>query len=111
MDANPSTGLTFGRVSVTLYTMPRVLNKKHDSLLPGPSVYIGRPSPWGNPFVIGPDGDREEVIAKFHAYLIDTPELLDRVRVELRGKDLVCFCAPEACHGDVLLYYANTEEI
>jgi len=91
--------------------MPRVLNKRYDLMPPGGSVYIGRPSPWGNPFVIGRDGDRDEVIEKFRVYLVNNPELLNRVRVELRGKDLVCFCSPEACHGDVLLYYANVEEI
>ena len=91
--------------------MPKVLNKKHDLIPLGNSTYIGRPSPFGNPFVIGKDGTREEVIAKFREHLVSTPELMQRVRRELRGKDLVCFCAPEACHGDVLLYYANVEEI
>jgi len=89
--------------------MPRVLNKKRDLIPLGSSVFIGRPSPFGNPFVIGPDGSREDVINKFHLYLVNTPELLARVRAELRGMDLVCFCAPEPCHGDVLLHYANFE--
>lgn len=91
--------------------MPKVLNKKHDLIPLGNSVYIGRPSPWGNPFVIGPDGTREEVIWKFQEYLLNNRELLARVRQELKGKDLVCFCAPEACHGDVLLYFANIEVV
>lgn len=72
-------------------------------------VYIGRPSPWGNPFEIGPDGTREEVIAKYRAWLA-RPEkraLRERVRKELRGKVLGCWCAPKACHGDVLLEIAN----
>jgi len=43
--------------------MPKVLNKYKDGV-PAGAVYIGRPSKWGNPFVIGKDGDREEVIAK-----------------------------------------------
>jgi hypothetical protein len=91
--------------------MPKVLNKKHDLLPLGNTVYIGRGSPYGNRYVIGRDGTREEVIAKFRVDLVNDPALMERVRVELRGKDLVCFCAPEACHGDVLLYYANIEEI
>lgn len=89
--------------------MPKVLNKKRDLIPIGTAVYIGRPSPYGNPFVIGPDGSREEVVEKFQKYLVNTPELLGMVRLELRGKDLVCFCAPELCHGDVLLHYANFE--
>lgn len=89
--------------------MPRVLNKKRDLIPLGNSVYIGRGSPYGNPYIIGRDGSREEVIDKYQKYLVSTPELLGLVRVELRGKDLVCFCAPENCHGDVLLHYANFE--
>jgi len=69
---------------------------------PTNAVYIGRGSPWGNPFVIGKDGNRIEVIARFRAYaekmLRENPEWL----VPLEGKDVYCFCAPLACHGDVL---------
>lgn len=71
------------------------------------SVYIGRPSPWGNPFVIGKDGTRAEVIAKYRDYLQKNPEFEERVKRELAGKNLVCFCAPKPCHGDVLLALAN----
>jgi hypothetical protein len=70
-------------------------------------VYIGRPSKWGNPFVIGPDGTREDVVRKFEKYLHANPELLEAAKLELRGKDLVCFCAPLACHGDILSRIAN----
>lgn len=69
------------------------------------AVYIGRPSKWGNPFVIGKDGTREEVIQKYEAW-IKTQPLMNALH-ELRGKDLVCWCAPEACHGDVLIRLAN----
>jgi len=85
---------------------PRVLNKKH---LRGPvenAVYIGRPSIWGNPFVIGKDGTRDEVIAKYDTWITQKPHLLQRLG-ELRGKHLVCFCSPARCHGDVLLRLAN----
>ena len=70
------------------------------------SVYIGRPSKWGNPFPMGEEKDREQVIARFEQYLMDSPELLAQIG-ELKGKDLVCFCAPKACHGDILLRLAN----
>ena len=85
-----------------------MLNKKVDNI-PLDAVYVGRPSKWGNPFVIGRDGTREEVIAKYVEYLMETEHttglLLDIG--ELRGKDLVCFCAPLPCHADVLLGLAN----
>lgn len=70
-------------------------------------VYIGRPGPWGNPYVIGPDGDRAQVIAAFERYLLGSPELLARLP-ELRGKILGCWCAPDSCHGDVLARYAGS---
>lgn len=71
-------------------------------------VFIGRPSKWGNPFVIGRDGDRAEVIAKYDAWLDTQPGLLAALP-ELAGKVLGCFCAPEACHGDVLVRRANAD--
>jgi hypothetical protein len=65
-------------------------------------VYIGRPSIWGNPFIIGRDGTREEVIEKYRDYVLNSPDLLSRLPT-LHGKILGCFCAPLPCHGDVLL--------
>ena len=70
-------------------------------------VYVGRPSPFGNPFVIGRDGDRETVIRKYRAWLVAQPALVERVRRELANKVLGCWCAPAPCHGDVLAAVAN----
>jgi Domain of unknown function (DUF4326) len=85
--------------------MCRVLNKhaagRHDG-----AIYIGRGSKWGNPFRIGVDGDRAAVIVKHARWLRDQHHLL-RALDELRGKNLLCFCAPAACHGDLLLRLAN----
>lgn len=68
-------------------------------------VYIGRPSQWGNPFSIGKDGTREEVVQKFKAYITEkiakNPELMLEI-AKLKGKTLGCWCYPKACHGDVL---------
>lgn len=64
-------------------------------------VFIGRPSKWGNPFAIGRDGSRAEVIDRYDAWLDSQPELLAALP-ELDGKVLVCFCKPARCHGDVL---------
>jgi hypothetical protein len=63
---------------------------------------------WENPFKEGPDGTREEVIAKYERHLHDSG--LIKNMHELRGKDLVCWCKPKACHGDVLLRLANASE-
>jgi len=83
-------------------------NKKHGTA-PADAVYIGRPSKWGNPFVIGKDGNREQVIAKFEEWILGQPQLLADLH-EIKGKDLVCWCAPEACHGDVLARLANNNK-
>ena len=72
-------------------------------------VYIGRPGKWGNPFVIGKDGTRDEVIEKYEAWLRTQPDLLAALP-ELRGKVLGCWCAPQACHGDVLVRLANERD-
>jgi hypothetical protein len=53
--------------------------------------------------VLGRDGDRAAVIAAYRdRYLPSRPDLLARLD-ELRGKALGCCCAPEGCHGDVLI--------
>jgi Domain of unknown function (DUF4326) len=88
--------------------MPRVLNK-HRSGIPSGAVYIGRGSAFGNPFEIPRDGDREEVIEKFLLWIKTQPKLIERVKLELRGRDLVCYCSPQACHGNILLSIANDQ--
>lgn len=70
-------------------------------------VYIGRPSKWGNKFVIGRDGTREQVIEKYRAYILANPKLLASIKPELKGKILGCWCAPLSCHGDVLAELAD----
>lgn len=74
-------------------------------------VYIGRGSKWGNPFRIGPDGTREEVIQKYHANLIfrlsyDEENVIKEL-AELKDKVLGCWCAPKACHGDVIARFVD----
>lgn len=82
----------------------RVVHVKKDKY----DVYIGRGKGciWGNPFVIGKDGTRIEVIEKFKAWILTQPELLARLP-ELKGKVLGCWCKPQPCHGDVLVNLAN----
>ncbi len=87
--------------------MPKVLNKRTD-MIPPDAVYVGRPSKYGNPYRIGQDGSRDEVIAKYRLRVLNILQFQDSHWLEdLRGKDLVCWCAPERCHADVLLEMAN----
>ena len=79
-------------------TEDKVVHCKKDAY----DVYIGRGSIWGNPFVIGKDGDRDQVIEKYRRYLLGREDLIEKLP-ELRGKVLGCFCKPKNCHGDVLV--------
>ena len=62
---------------------------------------------WGNPFVLGKDGNREQVIIKYIEWLEGQPQLLSQLHL-LRGKNLVCWCAPRTCHCDILLELSNS---
>ena len=66
-------------------------------------VYIGRPTKWGNPYEIGEDGTREEVIVKYIDYLYESGLYKDIM--ELDGKILGCWCKPKHYHGDELIRY------
>lgn len=85
---------------------PKVIHQREAHLFPD-AVYVGRPSKFGNPYVVGRDGSRTEVIRKFVDHINADPVLLKDVQSELRGKILSCWCKPKACHGDVLLEIAN----
>lgn len=90
------------------HTPGRVVNKKYDDF----DVDITRPSVWGNPYVIGRDGTREEVI-KMYRQLIYAPgqrAFRNKIRKELRGKTLGCVCVPRACHGEILVEITLTPE-
>lgn len=73
-------------------------------------IYIGRPSKWGNPFHIGPDGDRETVIKKYKNWILNNSGLLGDIS-ELDGKVLGCWCKPHACHGDILVELLNNNKL
>lgn len=78
-------------------------------------VYVGRPGPWGNPWHVGRDGTRQEVIVRHREWLdLQLREHFTRgdhdwVRklADLRGKTLACYCYPKACHGWTLLEFAD----
>jgi len=83
-------------------TPTKVVNVRRSSF----HIYIGRPSKWGNPYLIGVDGAREEVIEKYRKHLEGKPKLLAALP-ELRGKTLGCYCKPLPCHGDILAELAD----
>ena len=90
-------------------TPPNVVNRRTARARPG-DVYIGRPSRWGNPFVIGRDGTRDQVIELYRRRLWTDLHEGRTSRSDLAalvGKRLVCWCAPAPCHGDVLVAAAT----
>lgn len=93
-------------MNLVFFGMPRVIHIYNLEKQPD-AIYIGRPSYWGNPFVIGKDGSREQVIAKYREWVMKQPRMLNRIRLYLRGRSLACHCTPEPCHGEVLLAIAN----
>lgn len=86
--------------------MTTVVNLTRESF----TVYIGRAnrryglpqSKWANPFIIGKDGTREQVVEKYRAYVLGRPDLLASLG-EIRGEVMGCWCVPSRCHGHVLL--------
>ena len=70
-------------------------------------VYVGRPSEWGNPFEIGKDGTRKEVVEKYREKIYNDPALMEKAKKELKGKILGCWCASLLCHAEVLAEIAN----
>ena len=86
--------------------MTRVVHWKKEKF----DIYIGRGSKWGNPFMIGRDGTRKEVIEKFEEWILSRPWTIPVIKAELKGKILGCWCKPDkACHGDVLAKIAEEE--
>lgn len=104
--------------------MPKRLQRKRIKgyRMPEGSVYVGRGTRWGNPFVVGKDGTAEECLAKYAEHMLPYRHMtgtiekfyqseanLEDMIANLKGKDLVCWCAleDEHCHADWLIYMAN----
>jgi len=88
--------------------MTRVVNRHREHF----DVYIGRGTPFGNPFVIGVDGDRNEVFAKYEVYFdhkIKTDPVFREQVNRLKNQVLGCSCKPFACHGDIIVRYLDKE--
>ena len=85
--------------------MPLLLNKHRDP--PGDAIYIGRGSPWGNPYKRDDNNTKEDVIKLHTSLVLSNPTMIRDIHRLLRGNDLICFCSPLSCHGDLLLSIAN----
>lgn len=84
--------------------------KTQSMLKRGEAIRIDRKTRWGNPFIIGKDGGRKDVIDKYRSYLsqrINKGEVTLEDLASLSGKNLACWCHPLPCHGDVLLKAAD----
>lgn len=107
--------------------MPKRIQRKRAKgwKMPPNTVYVGRPTKWGNPFEVGKDGTVRECVELYHILaqgFLCISKPLDHVerqrrahlamkeaKKELRGKDLACWCRPDRkCHADVLLEIANS---
>ena len=73
--------------------------------MPENAVFVGRPSKWGNPYKVELNG-REKAVELYEQYLTKNSRLMAALP-ELVGKDLVCFCSPLLCHGNVLCKYVS----
>lgn len=77
-------------------------------------VSIMRPGYFGNQYIIGKHGTREEVVQKHWTNLLSRlryDDLFLKELLKLRGKTLGCCCTPEICHGDNLLKILNAKVI
>jgi hypothetical protein len=63
-------------------------------------------SKWANPFRPKLPADHEEAVAAYERWLQSQRHLMDALH-ELSGRELICWCTPLPCHGDVLLRLAN----
>ena len=72
------------------------------------AIKVARPTPWGNDYKKGVDGTAEQCVRLYIARYSDDAAFRARVRQELAGKDLACWCkSGDPCHTEVLLRWAN----
>lgn len=89
--------------------MPRRIQRQRTAgwRKPEGAVYVGRPTKWGNPFPIA--GSHSAAVEEFSNWIHKQPDLVSEIKVNLRGRDLMCWCAEGVpCHADVLLAIANS---
>lgn len=86
-------------------TNARVINKR-DNWSCRSFIWVDRQGPWGNPFKIGRDGERRDVLIEHEIWLRREVELVAELW-RLRDKALACWCEPQPCHGWLLAFLAN----
>lgn len=96
--------MTFYTPSYTV-TKARVINKRTDWQCRS-FVWVDRKGPWGNPFKIGHDGERGDVLRDHEDWLRRNPEFVMELW-RLKDKTLGCWCDPLPCHGWLLAFLAN----
>ena len=90
-----------------------LLNRRDFGALPPNAVPISRGTPFGNPFHIGVDGSRKDVIERYREWFhgrIKRDKQFRRDVLQLLGHDLVCWCAPKPCHGQVIIDWLRSRE-
>ena len=81
-----------------------------DSCGTNDEVYIGRPSKWGNPFILKYEKDRSKIISQYKDWILEkikNEEITKEDILTLKDKRLMCYCKPRACHGDILVALVN----
>lgn len=78
--------------------------------MPKNTIYVGRPTKWGNPYIVCEERTAEEAVLMYKkAFDCDILDFTQQdIWLELAGKDLACWCPlNQPCHADVLLKLAN----
>lgn len=90
------------------------LSRKKGWRMPPNTVKVCRPSKWGNPYIVGKDGNQISCAFKFHILMCgrmandENKVMRDAAQRELAGKNLACWCKlDEPCHADTILEVAN----
>lgn len=73
-------------------------------------MLVDRTTPWGNPFPMKDESERDNVCAKFLVYAVTRSKVEPQWLKPLRGKNLRCWCAPKGCHAETLMVLANEED-
>ncbi|TRW94404.1 DUF4326 domain-containing protein [Candidatus Methylobacter oryzae] len=88
---------------------PRILNANIDDIPPD-AIFVDRSSIYGNPYRLGINGDIEQVKELYIDYLLKNPSLVEDIKLNLKNKSLVCWCAPAPCDAEILIRLANDPE-
>lgn len=97
-------------------TMPKRIQRQRTKgwKMPEGAIYVGRPTKWGNPYVVDAAQTTAAAVRAYRWLLTTTDPHLEPIRPpvdqlnELQGKDLACWCPlDQPCHADVLLEIAN----